>query len=279
MKFSAGLSILALLLLLMGCKKQEDPFISPMYDLIVEGGINTYSKHQYIRLIKPVGFANEEASLNLNPISGAVVSVNDGVQDVPFTEIPGTGIYTAVMENNDGYGAAYTLTINYNHKEYKAVDTLLPVFPIDANYIPLSIKRAQTGGVRLTIPKHTFGTKIAQQWLILPEGKVWDPGKFNESYPYSYSHVYGTPNALHPLIQKARIVDSGINDNLVIYKYSLSENYSAYLYSVFQETDWKGLLSSVPGNVKGNISGNANGFFYAIDVEVQTKSIKELMEN
>jgi hypothetical protein len=53
MKFSAGLSILALLLLLMGCKKQEDPFISPMYDLIVEGGINTYSKHQYIRLKKP----------------------------------------------------------------------------------------------------------------------------------------------------------------------------------------------------------------------------------
>ncbi|WP_342329329.1 DUF4249 family protein [Pedobacter sp. FW305-3-2-15-E-R2A2] len=279
MKLRTGLWTFGLLLLLMGCKKQEEPFPSPMYDLIVEGGINTYSKHQYIRLIKPVGFADEEASLNLKPISNAVLSVNDGVHDVPFTEIPGTGIYTAVMENNDNYFADYTLTIKYDHKEYKAVDRLIPVFPIDANYIPLSIKKAQTGGVRLTIPKHTFGTKNAQQWLILPEGKTWDPGKFNESYPYSYSHVYGTPNALHPLIQRARIVDSGINDNLVIYKYSISDDYSIYLYSVFQETDWKGLLSSVPGNVKGNISGNANGFFYAIDVEVQTKSIKELMGN
>ncbi|RQO71908.1 hypothetical protein DBR43_11810 [Pedobacter sp. KBW06] len=279
MKLSADLWILAVFLLLTGCKKQENPFVSPMYDLIVEGGINTYSKHQYIRLIKPVGFANEEASLNLNPISDALVSVNDGIRDVPFTEIPGTGIYTAVMEDNDRYFSDYTLTIKYDHKEYKAVDQLRPVFPIDANYIPLSIKKAQAGGVRLTIPKHTFGTTNAQQWLILPEGKSWDPGKFNESYPYSYSHVYGTPNALHPLIQKARIVDSGINDNLVIYKYSISDDYSIYLYSVFQETDWKGLLSSIPGNVKGNISGNANGFFYAIDVEVQTKSIKELMGN
>ncbi|SHF79061.1 DUF4249 domain-containing protein [Pedobacter caeni] len=279
MKLRTNLWLPVILLLFMGCKKKESPFQPPIYDLIVEGGINTFSKNQYIRLVKPVSFDDEAASVNLNPISNAEVSVNDGTHDVSFKEIKGTGVYTAVMENNNKYFSAYTLTIKYNNKIYTAQDSLLPVFPIDENYIPLSLKKMQEGQVRLTIPKHTFGTQNAQQWLILPQGKAWNPAKFKENYQYSYSHVYGTPNALHPLIQKARITDVGINDKLVICKFSLSPPYSVYLYSVFQETDWKGLLSSVPGNVKGNISGNANGFFYAIDVEVQTKSVKELMDH
>jgi hypothetical protein len=50
------------------------------------------------------------------------------------------------------------------------------------------------------------------------------------------------------------------------------------LYNVFQETDWRGILSSVPGNIKGNISGNASGFFFTTDVEMQKKSIVELIK-
>lgn len=274
MKIYRNFWMVCLLIGLSACKKQDPIMPKVPYELIVEGGINTYSERQFIKLSKPASFAAVE---DTKPINGAKVTVNDGQNDVPFAEIGNTGVYSARVLNNKNYNGTYTLKVEYNQKTYTAADKLIPVFPIDANYLPLSVKTIATG-YRVTIPKHTFGTLNAQQWLILPAGRAWTPDKMNESYPYSYSYFYGTPNALHPLIQQARIIDLVSNDSLNIYKYSLSNEYSEYLYSLFQETDWKGLFSSVPSNVQGNISGNANGFFYATDVEMQKKAVKDLID-
>lgn len=266
-------SILLLILmafLLPGCKK-NDPVNTIKFDLIVEGGISTYSFRQFIRLTKPADFDQANAAA----LPNAQVTVNDGEKDISFREIKSTGIYTAIVQQNKNYYKPYTLTILYNDKQYIAIDTLIPVLPIDAAYIPLTVSPKEKS-TRLTIPKHTFGTSIAQQWLILPQEKIWLQENFREIYPFSYSHVFGTPDALHPLTQQARILDLKPNDSVNLYKFSLSDTYSKYLYKVFQETDWKGLLSSVPGNVKGNISGNANGYFYATDVEMQKRTLKSL---
>ena len=271
MDIKSAFSVILISIIFLGCKKDGPPAPIP-YDLIVEGGISTYKTRQYIRLSKPITFDLEK----VQTVNNAKVVVNDGTNDIVFKEISTTGIYSGVVEHNKNFGATYTLTVEYDKKQYTASDILIPVYPIDENYIPVTVTTKQ-GGLRLTIPKHTFGTSSAQQWLILTQDKTWSQEKFKESYPFSYSHVFGTPNALNPLTQQARIIDLGINDNVNIYKFSLSDAYSTFLYNIFQETDWKGLLSSVPGNVKGNISGNANGFFYATDVEMQTRSLKSLM--
>ncbi|MBC8986812.1 DUF4249 family protein [Pedobacter sp. N36a] len=265
------LSIIFTVLLFGSCKKKEPAEVTT-FDLIVEGGINTYNTRQYIRLSKPVSFYGE----NVSTVGNAIVKVNDGKNDIYFKETSSTGIYSGIVEHNKNYYGAYKLTIEYNNRQYTAVDTLKPVFPIDSNYIPASVA-VMKDVLRMNIQKHTFGTSIPQQWLILTKGEMWSEEKLGENLPFSYSHVFGTPNALHPLIQQARIIDMGINDSVNIYKFSLSDPYSAYLYRLFQETDWKGLLSTVPGNVKGNISGNANGFFYATDVEMQTRPVKSLV--
>lgn len=259
--------------LLLTCKKKDTSPLIPPYDLIVEGGINTFTRDQYIRLTKPVLYSG----VSPEPINDAIVTVNDGDSDVLFREIQKTGVYTANMENNENYNQAYTLKITYNQKEYTAKDTLFSVFPISDRYIPVSFSVNQSV-VKTTIPKHTFGALFAQQWLIMKDKKKWDPSKFNRSYPYSYSHTYGSPNALNPLIQPRTTLTSDIHDSLTVYKFSMSNSRTVFLYNLFQETDWRGILSGTPGNIKGNISGNANGFFYVTDVEMQKKSIADLIK-
>lgn len=252
------------------CKKDNTASTTLNYDLIVEGGINTLNERQYIRLTKPAGLDESP----VQPVNDAVVSVFDGANNIPFTEIGNSGVYTGIVANNHNYDVPYTLHINYEGKEYNASDGLTEVIPIEKSYIPLTIQ--QGSDFTITIPRHIFGVSTAQQWLIMSQGNSWDPSQFNAAYKYSYSHVFGTPNALNPLTQQKNILHAGLNDSLVIYKCSLSPVYSTYLYNVFQETDWKGLLSSTPANVHGNISGNANGFFYAIDVDRQTKAVKDI---
>ncbi|GGE52534.1 hypothetical protein EV200_102294 [Pedobacter psychrotolerans] len=266
-----GFFAIILTLILNGCKKNEATIPVP-YDLIIEGGIYTNSKRQYIRLSKPISRYEK----NLPTVKNAIVIINDGENDIYFKETEKPGIYSGIVENNKNFFEPYTLTVEYDNKRYTAVDTLTPVYPIDLNYIPASAMMVDNQ-VRLNVPKHNFGTLWSQQWLILPEGELMAEEHLSKNYPFSYSHSYGTPNALHPLTQKGRVLNLAPNSLVNIYKFSLSAEYSAYLYRLFQETDWKGILSAAPGNIKGNISGNANGFFYTTDVEMQTRSVNSLI--
>jgi len=259
-----------LVLLAAACRKQDVASTTRGYDLIVEGGINSLNEKQYIRLSRPA----ELFETTVQPVSGATVSVNDGTRDIAFTEIGDSGVYTGIVADNKNYNEVYMLQIKYQGKHYSATDLLTEVVPINAAYIPLTLQ--QGSDFSITIPRHIFGVSLSQQWLIMPKGNFWDPSQFGTAYNYSYSHVYGTPNALNPLTQQNSILHAGLNDSLVVYKFSLSTGYSTYLYNLFQETDWKGLLSSTPANVNGNISGNANGYFYAIGVDVRTMAVKDI---
>jgi Domain of unknown function (DUF4249) len=264
MKKTALLILTLAIFVVSACRKNNETYPSS-YDLIVEGGINTLTASQYIRLTRPASFGQ----MSSPAVSGAVVTVNDGVENVPFLEIGATGIYTAIVARNKNFYEPYVLRIQHDNKVYSASDTLVPVLPIDESYLPL--KASQNGNrVRLNIPAHTFGTTSPQQWLFLPNGINWSPQDFSGELSYSYSHIYGTPNALNPLTRRTTVIYLEPAEKIDVYKFSISDRYSRYLYNFFQETEWRGLLSSVPANLKGNISGNANGFFYAVDVERKT---------
>jgi len=81
------LTLLTIAALQGGCKKNnldEDFFMAPgkQYDMAVEGGFNTLSVNQFIRLTKP---ALEPGAVPL-PISKASVVVNDGRVDIIYRE-------------------------------------------------------------------------------------------------------------------------------------------------------------------------------------------------
>jgi hypothetical protein len=260
-----------------GCKKSdlEDNFFkSPtrQYDMAIEGGFNTLTSNQYIKLSKP--------SLNSDsvplPISKASIVVNDGRADIVYKEsatIP--GLYVGSFRGDPNYNKPYKLTIKYNGKTYSAVDTLTQVVNIVDDFLPLSTHINAEQKVDGTIPKHTFGYLNPNKWYIdtIPS---WNPSRFDKTNFYSYTHFLGSPNSLYPLNNLRRKFTVGPEQYIYIYKISLSSKYSQFLYSVFMETDWNGLFSSVPVNVEGNVSGNVQGYFSVVDVDGRRYRAKEL---
>lgn len=271
---------IAILMLLpgMGCVKrsfEKDAFLKPVrvYDLAVEGGINTLDTNQFIRLTKPA----TSPELAPTPISNASVVVNDSRLDIVFKETATKGIYRAAVKSDPNYNKGYKLTIIYENKTYTATDTLRQVVNINDDFLPLSTRLLPDNTVQGTIPKHTFGYINPNKWFItFPNNPRWDPSKFDQTKYYSYTHFLGSPNSLYPLNNLKREFVLNPEDFVWIYKISLSEKYAAYLYSVFMETDWSGLFSSVPVNVEGNISGNAQGYFSVSDVDRRPYRAKEL---
>jgi hypothetical protein len=266
-----------LLILLASCKKNNDEisFRAPrkVYDLTVEGGINTYFQSQYIRLTKP---SLHPDSLP-QPIRKAIVTVNDGKADLVFRESTVPGVYTVVNRNSPNYNFAYRLTVQYDNQTYTAVDTLRQVVNIVDDYLPLSVSKTAEGSYNGTIPKHTFGYLNPNKWWIsYGDIQVWSPSRFTSAQYYSYTHYLGSPNSLYPLTNLKRTFTLGAEDFVTISKISISEGYAKYLYAVFLETDWNGLFSSVPVNVTGNVSGNAQGYFSVSDVDVRRYRAREL---
>ena len=276
---------IALLALLFtwGCEKtdmQQDEFQVParVYDMAIEGGINTAGRAQYIRLTKP--------SLSLDslptPIRKASVVVNDGRVDIVFRELPLIpGVYYGLSNGDPNYNKAYTLTIKYNNKTYTAVDTLRQMVNIGDDFLPLSTKASGNDSVQVNVPKHTFGYLNPNKWLISytqirDTVPAWLPGRFEQSRYFSYTHILGSPNSLYPLNNLKRTFKVGKEVVITIHKISLSESYAKYLYSVFMETDWSGLFSGVPVNVEGNVSGNVLGYFSVSDVDKRDYKAKEL---
>ncbi|WP_316842726.1 hypothetical protein [Pedobacter gandavensis] len=268
--------IILLLIGLFGCKKTlDDRFLNPkrQYDLSMEGGFNTRVPTQYIRLSKPA----LNADANPSPISKALVTVDDGKSEMIFKESATAGVYTATNKNEPNYNGAYTLKVVYNGQTYTAVDTLRQVVNIVDDFLPLSTKAVGNGTYSGTIPKHTFGYLNPNKWMISYQDiPLWNPGKFDQSKFYSYTHYLGSPNSLYPLNNLKRTFVLGKDDYITIYKISLSERYAKYLYDVFMETDGSGLFSAVPVNAIGNLSGNAQGYFYAVDVDARRYKASEL---
>lgn len=263
--------------LFISCKKGEDEvsFQTPRrrYDIAVEGGINTLFRTQSIRLTRP---ALSPDSLP-TPIRKATVTVNDGKTDIVFKESSVAGVYSAATNNSPNYNSAYKLTITYNNQTYTAVDTLRQVVNIVDDFLPLSVTKSADGNYNGSIPKHTFGYLNPNKWWIsYGDIPLLDLTKFDQMQYYNYTHFLGSPNSLYPLNNLKRTFVLSSEQVITIYKLSLSAGYAKYLYSVFLETDWNGLFSSIPVNIEGNISGNAQGYFSVTDIDFRRYRAREL---
>lgn len=236
-----------------------------LYEIAIEGGLNTFNKKQFIRLRKPAIYPNKA----VQPATQAMVSISDGLNKVLFQETDTPGVYSGLINDNQNYEQPYTLTVYYNKIRYVAFDTLKKVSSFNKNDLPFYVQKLTNGQVKLNIPKHTFNSVTSSKWFIEYPGKIkWEPG-FSKNLDYSYSYQKGSPNTLYPGIQKITSIVLNPGDTVRVYKFSLSDVYSNYLYNVFQETDFKNIFSSTPGKIYGNVSDNGLGFFSTTDVTIK----------
>ncbi len=242
------------------------------YDMIVEGGINTMFKDQYIQLKKLDGLQSSGGTIG---ITGAAVKVTNGSNTIEFSELGG-GLYRGELFNiKDTIGNIFQLTVTLNGKSYEAQEVLVPVVPIESAFLPVE-KSSLNNKWEVKVSKHVFGMRTSNKWLIIPQKNFSDADISSFRSPFSYSYRFGAPNVLNTLLGKTYTYEVSRMDKLVVLKFSVSSRYAKFLYNLFQETEWKGLLSAVPANVEGNVSNNALGYFYVMNGIRQTIAIKDI---
>lgn len=266
-------SIFIIAITVLSCKKELIDLVNfkkPVlqYDLVVEGGVNTFTEKQFIRLTRP--------SYN---ITGNVSAVNDAevfINNIKLTLTATPGIYSGAMQENKNYEKPYYLKIIYKGNIYQAKDTLKKTLPITLADLNITSQQ-QNDNILLSVPQHTFSSSLPVRLFFHFPGKSdWRPSKLDSVQAYSYAHVFAPPNGLYPVLEERINVILNPADSVKVYKFSVSDSHEKYLFNLFQETDWKGIFSSNPGPVKGNISGNALGFFYCTDVVFKKFAARDL---
>lgn len=263
------------ILALISCKKQlinkveyTDPSLP--YAISVEGGVNSLDSNQFVRLFKPAFKISDRVA----PINNAQVFIND----VELKTINASGVYSTRQLDNKRYNECYKLKIIYNGKTYLAEDTLKKVNPI--NPLELDVLKQEAKDKQyLSIPKHIFNTSVSSNFFYqMPGEQAWSPENFDTSKNYIFLHSSAPPYGLSPALEKRSNYLFSEKDSIVVYKFSISVAYRKFLYQSFQETDWKSLFSSTPGQVYGNVSGNALGFFNCSDGISKKFSVLELIK-
>lgn len=242
------------------------------YDMIVEGGINTMYKEQYIQLKKLDGLHTNGMTIG---VTGATVQVVNGPNTIEFNEL-GEGLYLGeLFDLKDTVGNIFQLRITRNGKVYEAQDQLIPAVPIEKAFLPVE-KSSSNNNWEVKVSKHLFGMKSSNKWLIIPQKDFSNEDISTFRLPFSYSYRFGAPNVLNTLLKRSYNYEVSKKDSLMVFKLSVSPRYAKFLYNLFQETEWKGLLSAVPANVEGNVSGNTLGFFYVMDGVQKTIPMKDV---
>lgn len=250
----------------------EEKFDKPLKtidsDLLVVEGVLTNEKMSHvIKLSHPYQNLNGEAKT----VSGAIVSIFEGNEKVySVLETPmGSGNYLT-EEMTAVFGKKYTLLIQYQGKNFFAVASSVPVEPMnklqynkggdewyqlqlndsgsDPNYIDYHISWTNT-------PECQSGT-LCEGRMIYYDLKTVDinslfkPDKENFLFP--------------------------VNAIVIRKKYSVSQEYKAYLRSALSETEWRGGAFDVQReNIPTNLSEGAIGFFAVSTVLSDTTIITE----
>lgn len=247
-----------ILFLTIACEERIDLSSSPEDTglLVVEGVLTNERKNHLVKLSLPYKAQNGKSQ----PATGALVWVTEDNTLYPLTEFPtGSGnYYTPDMRAVTG--KSYTLTIQYNGREYSAADSPVPVQPLRG------LKYSDTNeGYKLTLD---------------PEGDDANYIEHTFSWENTPACVAGTSCAGKIIYYDLKTID--VNElykpekepfyfpkqtTVVRRKYSVSPAYRAFLRSVLSETEWRGGVFDVQqSNALTNLSEGAIGFFAVCSV-------------
>ena len=257
------ISILMLAFLGTSCEETVEVSL-PFEDaelIAVEAIITNENINHWVRLSLPYQQINGRSV----GVRGAVVTITDGTSTIALSELDSGKYVTPKMRFVSG--ATYTLTINYNGKQYSATDKSVPVEPLN----PFSVTKSDDGN-RLNL----FNTGSQPNYIVY-------------YIDWTTSAACTAPACRAQLIHyDLKTVDSneifkpGKEDfffpspaTVVRRKFSVSPAYRSYLRSMLSETEWRGSVFDIQrDNAATNLSDGAIGFFGVCTVLSDTVKIQ-----
>lgn len=267
--FRMALLISGTIVLLTSCEEKMDLTLDETYTrIVVEGEITSEMKAHHIKLMNSGGYFENQPPA---PVSGAIVSVSDGVNVFPFTETPtGSGIYLSAPNVKGEVGKVYTLTItgvdidgDNKTDTYTASSMLKQGFPLDS--IKTKVFRDFETPVRYLVNgygQESPTTGDFYLWKYYKNQKIETDSVFEWIFT---DDVLVNGNYIPGL--SMFLIDAVPGDTITVEARSITKEYYDFLNSLMLETFWNGGgFSGPPANIKGNISNGGQGFFLATDV-------------
>ncbi len=253
------------------CEKKITPDFK--YDgkefLVVDGILTNENKFQEIRLSKSLPAFNEKPVL----ISGAVISVSDGVYNYTFSEDT-AGYYLSDVKFSAVINKLFTLNITFDNKVYSAQARAVPVLN------NASVEYIQYNDSLYYFPQPTaqFNPdeaamyEINADWSFVPNYENLSEEK-TKAKLFFYDLKTIDVNEIFDPSREQVFFPKGTR--LAVKKYSLSPEHEKFIRSLLLETQWSGgNFDTEEDNVYTNLSEGAFGFFGASIVLSDTVFVK-----
>jgi hypothetical protein len=230
--------------------------------IVVEGKLTDEAKQHEVRLSRPV----YEINGTPEPISGAVVEINDGRMLHPLQEdpaLPGTYLTGSGFAGEVNRG--YQLRIGTGNRRYTAIAFMHDVTPFQ--FMRLLKVQEEPPLYEAYISDSNDGpsiVKMALDWSHVP-GYETLPYEENHAVIYHYTLNSVDVNRIFSPEREHVYFPAGT----IVYreKESVSREYAEFLRGMLSETDWRGgVFDVLPGNARTNLSEGALGYFTAAAV-------------
>jgi hypothetical protein len=246
---------LALVLLFVSCEDKTDWDLNEKGRITVADCIITNElKQQELRLYESSGTLNG----TVTGISGATVTISDGVNEHLFTEDPDEpGHYLSQNPFRATLDITYRLVISYANRSDTAFAQMAAITPMEALDI-----QASDSLFRVFYHESPSASMM----------EIYYDWSQDTEYTASYgsataSETFYTLNDIEAgniFAPDRQVIRFPHHTNIIRRKYSLSKTHQDFIRGLLLETDWRGgLFDAEPGNVPTNFHNGLHGWFGA----------------
>lgn len=267
-------SVIVIMLLFAACEKKADWELhsEELNTIVVEGILTNEFKQQEIKLSYPVMEMNELPEA----VTDANVTVSFGGHEIEFIESNETpGLYLSNVEFRTVENIDYFLDITLDTATYSAETYMVGIQAFSNPYFHYN---SETGLFKLIMSNYQYHPFEQSMYEVIID---WQhiPGY---EHPDSVSHakmlfyVLNTIDVSYIVSpQDTEEVHFPGGSTAIISKYSLNEDYAAYLRALLIETNWQGsIFEGARGNLPTNISNGGLGFFSACAIVRDTLTVQ-----
>jgi hypothetical protein len=258
-----------LILFSFSCEKKYDwePTKLSKSEIVIEAHLTNERKSHQIRLTSVYQNINGSPIL----ISGADVKVYYQDTFCIFTELD-SGIYYSDSSFQTIIQQEYFLKVSLNDNEYEASSFSIPVLGLDSlQYEMTNDSLYRISNISSGISAEEVMYEIRADWSHLPGN---DTLPFNDVNALWYEYTLSSIDEHQIFSASKQDVKFPLGAIVIIKKYSLTPDHSAFIRGLLSETDWRGSAFDVaPANLPTNITGGALGFFGVSSVIVDTTII------